>query len=333
MHGEIKLITTQGTSSITKDNFSESLEKIVKMLTPGTPVMFDGYAKTTRSGPFPAHDVKKYLFYSDGTVTPDGGFRFQEGKRTDLYVAFTRKDNPEQYILNIISRDRSLPQKILIPHSDIEGGALVGEGTTEIIIGGNLRLQYGNAMNAMDFARNAINVVLDNSYVTFAPIYHTREKFNGPRKEFESLRKKFGGSKEEFEAASKKFNGFKEEFEKFEKNFTEYALVTAARNLLLEARVQNKKPAGIEIVPLERYYLDSQKNLIEKYALDINDFVIRGPDGTGKNADIAILKIAHRLFPGQLFVLPAQDMDEFVESAFSEQAVAAYYPKKSTIFL
>ncbi len=318
---------------VTAENFSESLEKIANALTPGTPVMFDRHTMTTRSGPFPAHTLKKYLFYSDGTITSDGEFRFQKGKRTDVYTMIFGNENPEHYLLHTFSKDCTLPEGILLPHSDTESGALEGRGTNEIIIGDSLRSKYRREMAAMDFARNAINVIIDDNYVTFAPIYHTHEKFKGPREMFESLRKKFDGSRQEFEAVSKKFNSFKEEFEKFENNFNEYALITAARNLLSQARIVDKQSAEMEIVPFERYTPNSQKNLADKYSCDVDDFVIRGQDGTGTKTDIAMIKIAHRLLPGQLFVLPAQGLDGFVESAFSEKAIAAYYPKKSNTFL
>jgi hypothetical protein len=176
--GSFKIKNGSQEIEINKENASTYIEQISGLLEPGTPIMIKSYSHsdlpmTRRSS------ESAYLFLYGGEVTDNGKLTMQKGKRNYVYVSAHGRDE-KKYDYDIIVEKNgvfvhgpSLPQ--LNRNEDVHKPCfstappsvirwLSGGGTSEILVGDQVKEDYPDLYNALLFGGDAIHFKLPTFY-------------------------------------------------------------------------------------------------------------------------------------------------------------------------
>jgi hypothetical protein len=306
----IKLITKEGESEITKDNFVESMQRLENMLKPGTPVMFQNFSWNDH--PWGAKYIDRILLYSGGKLSSEGIFNIQKGKRNYVYATIS-KDDPNSYRFVHQGDELLYNNGLVTPKTwtsresnegtfssagTVEWTSFHKAGTTQLVIGDILNEQFPNALNELNYVRDAIYFNLDGFY-SVQNYLITEIGDIGPRGEKEQQRTD---------------------------QTHRIACVRACVNLLGEVKREVEQINNPLIVNQTGWYRDGAEPLRKMgLPIDNQDYIVKELQYPGKI--VAFIKVGKGIAFGETYILPhREEVEAMVERAFSEEIVARYYP-------
>ncbi len=302
----IELVTAEGKTDVTEENFADSMQKLENMLKPGMPVLIRNY---THFNVFsqPKH-AREMLFFYGGELKwqgkRQGELTVQKGKR-NFVVTFVNGASPEKYQI-ARSIYKKPTESFGVPHRWEEEVYNEGTfspagpsiwttvhraGTESIVVGDALNDRFPNAIRALRFAGDAVYFKLNGFY-------------SGP-----NIITEIGAS-----ATS-------EQGEQRDSLTRRMACLNAVMNLLKESeRIVDPHHDNwrfMEAAQVGWYASTIQDELTAGYPVDKEDYCL----------GVAFVKVEKGIFPGEAYILPAREkMDELVELAFSEEMVRKHYP-------
>jgi hypothetical protein len=296
--GGIRVTHSQGEFDIGRYNFQESLKRLEEILTPDTLVFI--------------HDIhkRKTIFFSDGTITYDSKFTIQKGKRNYSYV---RVGDERAFDYRIASSDERLMSspittwlnemswwrngRTLVPIDEALFSDVYKNETAAIVIGDSLKNTFPEAIQALEFARDAMHFELSTIYVS-----GKRNSLYGENDNLKDIR---------------------------ERQTQRTVNVSAIKNLLeLELRKTDQsfdpKYDYFNVIELGNCSESIMDIWRKKYPgigekMNKNDLVVYD---NLKGVAAAFLKLDY----GGAYILPVNGNDQLIDSAFSEEMVKKIYP-------
>lgn len=304
---DMKLITKDGMSQITKENLNVSLKKLELILSKGTPVMFSNYFCADIDN---RNRTQSYLFYSDGNVSLDGVFNIEKGKRNFSYLV-VEEENPNSYQLIHYWQNELQNNKVSFPHVSKQNHynentfsrsgpsswqTYEDRGTSQIIVGDILLEKFPEAINALNFAKDAVYFKLNSFYSNQNSLIRSNGDYK--IKNQEGLR---------------------------DAQTSQIALVRASLNLLNEARKTFNEYSSIQANQLGEYRDGSVQDFRKiGYPVNLEDYLIQEISHPHRN--IALVKTNSVFQSGETYILPFKGMNRVVGLAFCEEMIKKNYP-------
>jgi len=347
--GSIELLLDSEKIAIDEKNFSESMAKIDKALTPGVLVMIQNHTLNDVGGFSNRNGYNTTaLFFSEGNIKEEK-FDIQKGKENYTYINLNELNNPDSYQIVNNGRDSILDYvNIIIPHSWLgtafnegtfsrSGGTSWttrhAKGTRKIIIGDSLLEQFPDAVNALKFARDAQYFRLNGAYShqnnlimkNGDNVHNNSYNITDLKKEFSTLPDKIVTNEEKLKYLKlrKKITIAQENSRDEETH--EIACVRAALNLLYEpSRDSTKNNNVLQAIELGLFRNGVEAYQEKGYPVDKKDYIIK--EIQHPNRTIAFVKTGKGIAYGDMYILPAKNMEDIVKAAFSVEHVKKYYP-------
>lgn len=306
----INLATEKGETTITKENFSDSLGALEQMLEPGMPVIIQNFSWNSLAYGGGRRN-QNILFFSGGHVSKKGVFDLEKGKRNFSCVQVYKNDHESYRVINALSSELT-NYTLAVPSNwtanqynegtfsrlgGVSWQSLHSAGTEKIFVGRNLLEQFPEAFRALQFARDAIRFELNPFYSHQNKLIHYEGEKINDEKEKQRTRET-----------------------------TRIACLRASANLLVRADHElTQEDSFFNVTEIGCSSKDLQRFREKGYPVEKQDCIVY--EISHPYRAIAFVKTNNISFVGEVYVLPYNEQsEEIVKLAFSNDFVKKYYP-------